>query len=270
MALQVHVRALHRAAEILGGTEKLREQLGVGPKLLDDWLAGRSPMPYSYFLIAVDIISSAPMSHDPTAIGRARELRKQSEIIRARAAATRGRAMEVQAAILANRLLRSAGAPPTALAFLQATYRPAEGKAMVDDSLGAAISSSAADMGTVHLATQEGLRLVAHSGFEAPFVEFFDLVTDGNCACGVAAKERQRVIVDDVASDPIFAGKRSGEVMREAGAHAEQSTPLFGQSGVIGVFSTHYQRPRRPSARELDLIDSIAHRTAFWLDGGSL
>jgi hypothetical protein len=32
------------------------------------------------------------------------------------------------------------------------------------------------------------------------------------------------------------------------------------------VFSTHYDRPCRPDERDLDIIDHIGGRTAYWLD----
>lgn len=55
--------------------------------------------------------------------------------------------------------------------------------------------------------------------------------------------------------------------MDDAGARAVQSTPLLGPSGqVIGMLSTHYERPHIPSPEELQAIDAIAERTSFWLN----
>jgi hypothetical protein len=55
--------------------------------------------------------------------------------------------------------------------------------------------------------------------------------------------------------------------MLQANARAVQSTPLIGRSGdVLGVFSTHYDRPCRPDEHDLDVIDHIGGRTAYWLD----
>ena len=73
----------------------------------------------------------------------------------------------------------------------------------------------------------------------------------------------------DVQSDPIFVGTDSAEIMEQARARACQSTPLLGASGeILGMLSTHYERPRRPTEQELEVLDHIAKRTAFWLDGG--
>jgi GAF domain-containing protein len=57
--------------------------------------------------------------------------------------------------------------------------------------------------------------------------------------------------------------------MARAGVRAVQSTPLQGESGeVLGVISTHYELPRQPTDRQLRVIDEIAARAAFWLEGG--
>jgi GAF domain-containing protein len=78
------------------------------------------------------------------------------------------------------------------------------------------------------------------------------------------------VVVQDVASDPIFAGTEAREVMLEAGARAVQSTPLVnGRGGLLGMLSTHYREPRRPPTQELAAVDLIARRAASSLDGGS-
>ena len=51
--------------------------------------------------------------------------------------------------------------------------------------------------------------------------------------------------------------------MLAAEARAVQSTPLVSRTGkVLGMFSTHYRRPRRPSERELQLLDLLARQAA--------
>ena len=78
------------------------------------------------------------------------------------------------------------------------------------------------------------------------------------------------MVVADVKSDPIFAGADVAEVMEGARVRAVQSTPLVGAAGeILGMLSTHYERPRQPRPQEFEVLDHIARRTAFWLDGGS-
>jgi hypothetical protein len=54
----VYLRTLTRAAEILGGEEKLRDYLHVPMHRLEAWLAGERP-PMDVFLRAVDLVSAS-------------------------------------------------------------------------------------------------------------------------------------------------------------------------------------------------------------------
>ena len=273
--MTVHAKALHRAAEIVGGREKLRTLLDVSVSEIEAWMAGAERPPMDVFLKAVDIISAAPPPNIAPvyeAVLRSRQMRRSSEVLRLATERTRRRSVEIQAAILAGR--EAAGRPrgASALAFLNAKFEPADGRAMVETALDVAIASTGADMGNVQLRCADALRIVAQRGFEAPFLEFFGVVReDDDCSCGRALRHGERMVVPDVARDPIFAGKACGAVMEKARARAVQSTPMLAASGqLLGVLSTHYYELHRPDERELDLIDNIARRTAFWLDGGAL
>jgi PAS domain S-box-containing protein len=134
---------------------------------------------------------------------------------------------------------------------------------LLDEMLDAAIRMTDADMGNVQLLEGEALRIVAQRGFEAPFLEFFGRVHENQAACGTAMQNRARIVVDDVATSPIFAGTPALKVMLDARAQAVQSTPLVSHSGrVLGMFSTHYHAPRRPSERELRMLDMLARLAA--------
>src|SRR5215475_10303862 len=98
----------------------------------------------------------------------------------------------------------------------------------------------------------KSLRIEAHRGFDAAFLEFFGYVRDGTAACGTAFKRREPVIIRDVTESPIFVGTPASEVVLNAGVRAVQSTPLLSRSGVVlGILSTHWCFPWRPSDREL-------------------
>jgi signal transduction histidine kinase/CheY-like chemotaxis protein len=135
------------------------------------------------------------------------------------------------------------------------------------DVLDAAIDLSSADMGNIQLLEHGVLKIVAHRGFETPFLEFFNSIDQGPAACVTAIEKGERVIVSDVASSEIFAGSPALSVMLAAGARAVQSTPLVSRSGrVLGVLSTHYHAPHRPSHRELRLLDVLARQAADILE----
>ena len=55
----IRIKALQRAAEILGGRERLRERLGASASQFAAWIDGREPPPMDAFLVAVDVISAA-------------------------------------------------------------------------------------------------------------------------------------------------------------------------------------------------------------------
>ena len=148
---------------------------------------------------------------------------------------------------LSTRLIQSGGIPE-----------------LLGEILDAGIEITAADMGNIQLLDDAGqLRIAAHRGFDSSFLEFFGEVHDGLAACGSALQKGERVIVEDVAHSPIFAGTGALDAMLAAEARAVQSTPLVSRSGkVLGMFSTHYRRVCRPSERELRLLDLLARQAA--------
>jgi two-component sensor histidine kinase len=76
-----------------------------------------------------------------------------------------------------------------------------------------------------------------------------------------------RVIVENVRESDIFAGQPSKDVLIDAGVCAVTSTPLMASTGnLLGMISTHFAKPRRPSERELHLIDLLARQTADYLE----
>jgi PAS domain S-box-containing protein len=134
--------------------------------------------------------------------------------------------------------------------------------------LSVAIEISGAGKGNIQLFDPDSgvLTLVAHSGFEEPFVEFFANVTEGT-ACGEVLRSHQRVVVEDVTASEFFADKPSREILIDAGVRAVQSVPLLSSSGeLIGAISTHFGEPHRPSEQELRLMDLLARQTADYLE----
>ena len=240
--VRVHARALQRAAAILGGKHKLREVLHVPMGRLDQWLDGKDDPPMDVFLRAVDVISAPPNGH-----------------LLATPAAAPARIQVPQGApTLSEPVAR----------FLGAAFGPRDRGAMLQSALSAAIDATHAQRGNVQLKTDDALCIVAHYGFDQPFLKFFARVAHGHgAACGAALQRGARVIVSDVATDPIFSGTEAARVMEEAGARAVQSTPLVSASGeLLGMLSTHFERPHRPAEGDLALVDEIAERAAFWLE----
>lgn len=119
----------------------------------------------------------------------------------------------------------------------------------VEAVLDAVIRLHDAERGYVQLLdrhTRE-LRIYAQRGFEEPFLTMFARVSvTDTCACRVAMQQGRAVVIEDVACDPGFAPYRAAAA--EAGFRAVQSTPLISSARqFVGVLSTHFANPHRPS-----------------------
>ncbi|HEY0847839.1 MAG TPA: EAL domain-containing protein [Noviherbaspirillum sp.] len=76
----------------------------------------------------------------------------------------------------------------------------------------------------------------------------------GQGCCGTAMYRRERVIVADIAHDPLWFGYR--ELALDHGLRACWSTPIVSQEGtVLGAFAMYYREVREPGEAELRLAD---------------
>ncbi len=115
-------------------------------------------------------------------------------------------------------------------------------------------------------ATTSSLRIVTQKGFDAEFQRRYAVVrADTPCACGLAMARRERVIVEDVETEPLYAPSR--EDARRAGYRAVQSTPLISREGrLLGALSTNFRQPHRPSDDQLKLTDLFAAQAALAIE----
>src|ERR1051325_4611320 len=124
----------------------------------------------------------------------------------------------------------------------------------------AAIDVGGADFGNVQLIdpVSSALRIVAQRVCPQWWVDFWNNVPEGQGCCGVSVHRGERVIVENVEQNPIFAGAAL-DMQLKAGVRAVQSTPLVSRSGKpLGMFSTHYKKPQRPDENKLRLLDLLA------------
>ncbi|HKE64571.1 MAG TPA: GAF domain-containing protein [Micromonosporaceae bacterium] len=179
---------------------------------------------------------------------------------------------EQRSASLLSESVRSAqnAARVRRLAFFDADFCVVSGRtAMLTALIDAALAMTRADYGNVQLlhGPSAELRIAAHRGFEAEFLDFFAVVHDEGSACGTAAARGQKVTVPDVANSSIFDGGPSGAVVLGAGVSAVHSIPLIGAGGRLsGVFSVHYTRPHRPDDNEERVLDLLAAAAVRRLD----
>jgi PAS domain S-box-containing protein len=138
---------------------------------------------------------------------------------------------------------------------------PADLKGALQVVLDATMALHKADFGSIQLYSPENqsLEIVGQRGFRQDFLDHFRRLSSGS-ACAAALARRQRVIVEDVQSDAGFAHRDQAAA---AGFRAVQSTPLLSRGGEpLGMISTHFLLPHRPSEEELRLTDFYARQAA--------
>jgi len=133
-------------------------------------------------------------------------------------------------------------------------------RSALDEVLDAAITLLDADYGNIQLYNphKKGLEIVVQRGFPQAFLDTFGLVSlEDNTACGRALRSGQRILIEDVLTDEEYVSFR--DIAAAAGYRAVQSTPLLIPGGaVLGMLSTHFRSPHRPTEHQLNLLDLYA------------
>ena len=94
-------------------------------------------------------------------------------------------------------------------------------------------------------------------------------IGEGQGSCGTALYRRERVVVADIATDPLWSGYR--DIALEHGLLACWSTPVFGSNGQpVGSFAVYYREAREPSSYELDCIDQMLTITTIAIESAQL
>ncbi len=140
---------------------------------------------------------------------------------------------------------------------------------ILSEILDAAIAVSGADFGDVQLLDPASgdLVIAVQRGLPAFWVDFWSRTREGQGAGGTALARGSRVVVEDVEASPIFADAGARDVQRRAGVRAVQATPILGRTRApLGMLSTHYRQPGRPSEVALRLLDLVARQAADILE----
>jgi PAS domain S-box-containing protein len=136
---------------------------------------------------------------------------------------------------------------------------------LLDAVVQAAIILTEAKMGTLRLydAATDTLRIVAHAGFGQPFLDQAAVIRDAEDVCGQAQQERRRILIEDIKTYPGGAAAPGLAALEAAGARAVQATPLVAHDGrLLGVIATYWDRPHRPDASTLRILDLLAREAA--------
>ena len=84
-------------------------------------------------------------------------------------------------------------------------------------------------------------------------------------SCGTAAFTNQRVIVEDIRTDPLWTDYR--DVAAQAGLRSCWSEPVRAASGrVLGTFAMYHRRATAPSEEDVRSIAAAAHLAAIAIE----
>ncbi|HEY0550883.1 MAG TPA: PAS domain-containing protein, partial [Verrucomicrobiae bacterium] len=122
---------------------------------------------------------------------------------------------------------------------------------------------------TILLMAPDGRHLLSAAGRSAPeeWSRYIHGVEIGAAvgSCGTAAFRGERVIVSDIATDPLWADYKE-EALRH-GLRACWSSPLHSSDGkVLGTFAIYYSEPSEPTKQELEIIDIVTRTAAIAIE----
>jgi formate hydrogenlyase transcriptional activator len=123
---------------------------------------------------------------------------------------------------------------------------------------------------SVMLMDPDGMHLRHAAGPRVPkgWIEAITPLKIGPCigSCGTAASLKKRVIVSDIATDPLWANY--GELALSYGLRAAWSQPLLSKNQqVLGTFGMYYPEARTPSETDLRLIEGAGHIAVIAIEG---
>jgi PAS domain S-box-containing protein len=143
-------------------------------------------------------------------------------------------------------------------------------KAAFQDVLALACEFTGTDRGCVQFLSDDGQRLemFVWQGYpdDSPFINFFRY--EGlEAGCEVARVQRKRLLIEDTVGFEGLEGTEAGVAAAADGIRAAQSTPMTSRADeTIGVISTQFRQPHRPSDHQLRLMDMLAWTAAEFLE----
>ncbi|MGQ0805208.1 MAG: sensor domain-containing protein [Actinomycetota bacterium] len=122
------------------------------------------------------------------------------------------------------------------------------------------------------LLLDEGATTLRHGAAPSLPQTYLDGLADGvpvepkAGSCGTAAHRAERVVVTDIATDPLWDDFR--DLGLSHGLRACWSTPIIssGDDRVLGTFAIYYGEPRSPSSEHVQLVDLMVHLTTIAIE----
>ena len=108
------------------------------------------------------------------------------------------------------------------------------------------------------------LKLIVGRGFTPEAERAWEWVrSDAATTCAAALRRGTRVVVPDIEHCDFMNGTPDQAALLAGGIRAAQSTPLVSRAGkMLGMITTHWERPHQPSERDFRLLDILARQAA--------
>ena len=142
---------------------------------------------------------------------------------------------------------------------------------ILDETLQTAVAVASADLGLLFLREENGdnLEVASKLGFSDESLAAVEEALSRGGVLGLCAQGGRRTPVEDIETDPAFT--TYAEAAQRAGFRGLHCTPLVNRAGRnIGFLSVYYRRPRRPSDREMDLVEVCASQATAFIENARL
>jgi signal transduction histidine kinase/ActR/RegA family two-component response regulator len=142
---------------------------------------------------------------------------------------------------------------------------------ILEETLHTATAIEKTDLGVLAICDEDQteLRVGASLGFDDEYLRTIEHDPPLDGACSTCFDERRRVVVEDVEAAHFYAPYR--DIACRAGFRAVHSTPLITRTGkIVGVLSTYFRVPHRPSNWALHLIDLCARQAVDFIENARL
>ena len=119
-------------------------------------------------------------------------------------------------------------------------------------------------LASVLLLNPDGIHLDSIAGPSLPndWIQQMEKLPIGPCAgsCGTAAYRGSRVIVADIATDPLWDVPEHRASALKHGLQASWSNPVLSSKGkVLGTFCMYYRQARTPNSDDIELLELATH-----------
>lgn len=119
-------------------------------------------------------------------------------------------------------------------------------------------------LASVLMLNPDGVHLNSIAGPSLPseWIQEMEKLPIGPCAgsCGTAAFRGTRVIVADIATDPLWDVPEHRAAALKHGFQASWSNPVLSSKGkVLGTFCLYYRQPRIPNSDDIELLELATH-----------